>query len=49
MRWIKRNGVESWATRPYTNLTAACDGMHDLAEANCDCGEGAGEPSLYYK
>ena len=44
MVWISEHGIESWATRPYTNVTAACDGMSDLSPANCDCGE-AGEPA----
>jgi hypothetical protein len=36
-------GLESLLTRPYTNATAACDGMHSLSQANCNCG-GTGDP-----
>ena len=43
-RWIRRNGLETWADRPWTNSTASCDGMYDLSPANCDCGTGKGEP-----
>ena len=43
-RWVRRNGIETWAHRPYTNSTGRCDGMYNLSKANCDCGEGGGDP-----
>jgi hypothetical protein len=43
-RWVRRNGIETWAHRPYTNNTGRCDGMYNLSKANCDCGEGGGDP-----
>ena len=36
-------GLESLITRPYTNATATCDGMHSLSQANCNCGD-TGDP-----
>ncbi len=44
LRWIRRNGVERWSARPYTNATAKCDGMHSLSPGNCNCGD-QGDPS----
>ena len=45
MRWTQANGIEAWASAPYTNNTAACDGMYDLSPANCNCGDGGGSPA----
>lgn len=44
-RWMRRNGIETWDLRPWTNNTASCDGMYDPSPANCDCGGGGGDPA----
>ena len=36
---MRRNGIETWATRPYTAGPEVCDGMKDLNKAQCNCDE----------